>query len=184
LSLTPAMEALYEGDVGKAEELFPTDPTIFEAAAFGRSDRLTELLAAQPTAVHGRASDDFTPLHLAAFFGHVDAVEVLLEAGADLEAEATNTFVRQVRPLHSAVASRNLECCRMLIAAGADVNVKQGDGFTPLMEAAQVGDAMLVRLLLDAGADVAARRADGTTAEVLARNGGHEEVLRLLFPND
>jgi ankyrin repeat protein len=179
-AITPAMQALYLGDVEKGEKLLSPEPSTFEAAAFGRSERLSEILAAQPMEVQARAADDFTPLHLAAFFGQLDSVRVLVEAGADLEAEATNTFVRQVRPLHSAVAGRSVECCRLLIAAGADVNATQGDGFTPLMEAAQVGDAVLAKLLLDFGADIKAHKADGTTAEVLARDGGHEEVLDLL----
>jgi ankyrin repeat protein len=178
--VSPAMQALYRGERHQGEALLPPEPDIFEAAGFVLTDRLREILSTEPSAVHARAPDDFTPLHLAAFFGHPDGVRVLLEAGADTEAETTNSFVRAVRPLHSAAANRDVECCRLLLDAGADVNAMQADGFTPLMEAAQAGDLTLARLLLDAGADPKTRSADGTTAETLARDGGHQHVLDLL----
>ena len=178
-ALSPALEALYH-DKEKAEELLSEEPDVFEAAAFGRTKRLEQILASDPDAARARASDDFTPLHLAAFFGHTDAIRALIDAGADVSAEATNSFVESVQPLHSAAANRDRDCSRLLLDAGADVNARQADGFTPLMEAAQVGDAELAKMYLDAGADPSIRRDDGTTSESLARDGGHDAVLELL----
>lgn len=179
-ALSPALEALYHGDNEKAEELLSDEPDLFEAAAFGRTKRLQEILASDAAAAMARASDDFTALHLAAFFGHADAVKTLLDAGADVSAEATNSFAKRVQPLHSAASSRDSDCSRLLLDAGADVNARQGDGFTPLMEATQVGDVELTKMYLDAGADASIRRDDGTTSESLARDGGHDAVLELL----
>jgi ankyrin repeat protein len=178
--LSPAMEALYRGDKETAEELLSSEPDVFEAAAFGRTERLKEILAANRDAVQARAVDDFTALHLAAFFGHAEAVETLIAACADVAAEATNAFVARVQPLHSAAANRDRACSRLLLNAGADVNAQQGEGFTPLMEAAQVGDVALAQMYLDAGADRSIRRDDGMTAESIAREHGHEEVIKLL----
>src|SRR5207247_7722165 len=136
--------------------------------------------AADGGAAQARASDDFTALHLAAFFGHPGSVKALIDAGADVNAAATNSFVERVQPLHSAAANRDPDCSRLLLDAGADVNAQQGDGFTPLMEAAQVGDVELARMYLDAGADRGISRADGTTPASLARDGRHDAVLELL----
>jgi hypothetical protein len=49
--MSEALQALYEGDVAGARGLLPPDSdlTIFEAAAFGRVDRLREILAAEPS---------------------------------------------------------------------------------------------------------------------------------------
>jgi uncharacterized protein len=179
-ALSPAMEALYHGDTDKAQQLLSDEPDLFEAAAFGKTDRLKQILAGDPALVNARASDDFTALHLAAFFGHAAAVKALIKAGADVNAEASNSFVKRVQPLHSAAANRDHECSRLLLYAGADVNAEQGDGFTPLMEAAQVGDVELARTYLDAGADPSITRDDDTNAESLARDGGHDAVLDLL----
>jgi uncharacterized protein len=177
---SPAMEALYHDDHSKAQQLLSDEPDLFEAAAFGKTDRLKQILVGDPASVNARASDDFTALHLAAFFGHADAVKALIEAGADVKAEASNSFVERVQPLHSAAANRDQECSRLLLDAGADVNAQQGDGFTALMEAVQVGDLELARMYLDSGADASTTRDDGTNAEALARDGGHDAVLGLL----
>jgi ankyrin repeat protein len=151
--VTPALDALYRGEEAEGKRLLSSDPDVFEAAAFGLVLRLRELVGGAPELARSRAPDDFTPLHLAAFFGRPEAVAVLLDAGADVEAEATNSFLTRVRPLHSAAAGGHLECCRLLVAAGADVNAEQGGGGTPLAAARQNGDDALVALLVEAGAD-------------------------------
>jgi uncharacterized protein len=178
--ISPAMNALYHGGTEKGEQLLSDQPSVFEAAAFGRADDLRRIVAADPEAAQSRAPDDFTALHLAAFFGHAEAVKILLEFGASVNAEASNTFVSRVQPLHSAAANRDPACCRLLIEAGADVNAQQADGFTPLMEAAQEGDVELAKMFLDAGADPSIARDDGTDAMSLAETGRHQAIINLL----
>jgi ankyrin repeat protein len=176
------MQALYDGDRERAELLLAEDCDVFEAAAFGRVARLREAVIRDRAAANARAPDDFTPLHLAAFFGHPEATHLLLDAGAAVGAEATNSFLVRVAPLHSAVAGGDRESCQLLLEAGADVNAAQGDGFTPLMAAVQSGDVELVKILLAAGADTSVAGADGTTAASLAQKSGHEDVAALLEP--
>ena len=55
----------------------------------------------------GFAYDGWTPLHLAAFFGHLDAAARLLEAGASLAAVSRNSLTNT--PLHAAVAGGRVE---------------------------------------------------------------------------
>lgn len=178
--LSPALDALYHGDDANAAALLPTEPDVFEAAAFGRVERLKQLVADEPALVRARAADDFTPLHLAVFFGRAQAAKVLIAADADVTAASSNSFVERVQPLHSAAAGRDLESSRLLLDAGADVNAQQGGGFTPLMQAAQVGDLELTEAFLRAGANPSASRPDGTDAIALARAGGHVEIVERL----
>jgi ankyrin repeat protein len=56
---------------------------IFDAASVGRSGRVAEWLDQDPALLEARSSDGFSPLGLAAFFGHVETVKLLLARGAD-----------------------------------------------------------------------------------------------------
>ncbi len=159
--LSPALHALYRGETAEAKSLLPDEPNIFEAAAFGREERLEELLESDPGLARTFSGDGFTALHLAAFFGHAEAVLLLLDGGADPNAVATSAQIGPVQPLHSAAATGRLECVRLLLAHGADVNARQGGGCTALHAAAASGDTELARLLLAAGADATARADDG-----------------------
>ena len=95
----------------------------FEAAAVGDVTRMWELLKHYPELVTSYSHDGFTALHLAAFFGHADAVELLLENHADIHAAAKNqTFAPRATALHSAVAHGDAHIVALLLNAGADAN--------------------------------------------------------------
>ncbi len=159
--LSPAMHALYRGETAEAKSLLPDKPNVFEAAAFGREERLGELLEGDPGLARAFSGDGFTALHLAAFFGHAQAVRQILDAGADPNAVGTSEQIGPVQPLHSAAATGRLECARLLLEHGAEANARQGGGFTALHAAAASSDAELARLLLAAGADATAKTDDG-----------------------
>ena len=59
----------------------------FAAAALGDTDTLIEILDKDPNQARATNGYDTTPLHLAAWNGHVDATKLLIEKGADLNAE-------------------------------------------------------------------------------------------------
>src|SRR5215475_4326587 len=58
--------------------------TLHEACAAGEVERVERLVAEEPAAVNAYSADGWTPLHLAAFFGHAKIVELLLEERADV----------------------------------------------------------------------------------------------------
>jgi ankyrin repeat protein len=151
--LLPAMHALYTGDKEKAARLLPADEelTAAEAAAFGRIDRLRALLDEDAEHVNEPSPDGFTPLHLALFGGSEEAVRLLVEGGADLEALSTASFA-QVRPLGTAAFVRSVPLATVLLDAGADPNGAGEGGSTPLDAAVQNGDRELIDLLTARGA--------------------------------
>lgn len=178
--LSAVTQARYHGEGDIVDALLAAQPEldVFEASAVGRIERVRELLATDPALASAFSPDGFTPLHLAAFFGHPDIARLLVERGADTNAVARNPM--RVMPLHSAAAARQLEIAELLVDHGADVNASQERGFTPLHEAAQNGDVELARLLLERGADREPAAEDGRRAADFAAAGGHEEVLALL----
>ena len=176
----PALLALYAGDPDLAEELLPPDEDLdaAEAAGFGRLDRLVALLDEDPAAANAWSRDGFSPLSLAIFGGRADAVRLLLDRGADVEALSHHATI-QVRPLQTAAFVRDAELGRMLLEAGADPNSQAEGGFTALHSAAQNGDLAFARLLLDHGADPSIEVSEKRAAD-FAEEAGAGEVVELL----
>src|SRR5206468_9786669 len=131
-----------------------------------RADRVAALFEADPGLIGAWSSDGFTPLHLAAFFGYPDVVQVLLKRGAEVNPVARNPM--KVQPLHSAAAGGHGEVAKLLVAAGADVNARQEKGWMPLHSAANNGDLETIGLLLSHGADPAAQNDECKSAIGLA----------------
>ena len=84
-------------------------------------------------------------IHIAAEFGHLEAVRQHLAAGADVNAKDDDGQT----PFYIAAQSGNREVAELLIAKGADVNAKAKSGWTPLHEAAIFGRKEAVELLIE-----------------------------------
>ena len=151
---------------------------VFESAAFGDLDRLSEVLGAEPELADAVSGDGFTPLHLAAFFGQTDAARLLLARGAACDPPGTGWMTGT--PLHAAAAGSHAEIVRMLLAAGAAPDSRQRHGYTPLLSAAANGDVASIEALLAAGADPSAENDDGRNALQLAEEGGDLVALDVL----
>lgn len=178
--LPVVLAARYRNQLGMVEALLAAGPEldVLVASAVGRTDRLAEILDDDPAAAGAVAGDGFRPLQLASFFGQPDAVRLLLERGAPVDAVSANDA--GLRALHSAVAARHPEIVALLLEAGADPGPRQQGGFTPLMAAALHGDEAIVAALLAAGADVTARSDDGRDAAAMAEEGGHPDLAARL----
>jgi ankyrin repeat protein len=154
--MSELLQAVYRGDQAKVDELLAQEPEldIFEASAVGDTDRVRELVEADPQAANAWAEDGFQPLGLAVFFGHPETARALLDGGAEVNSASRNDF--KVMPLHSACAvkdpQRRYELAELLLERGADPNARQQDDFTPLMEADQQNDKRLRDLLAQHGA--------------------------------
>jgi ankyrin repeat protein len=166
------MRARYQMDRGlvAAVRAHVAEVDVFESAAFGDLDRLSELLATEPDLVNATSGDGFTPLHLAAFFGQTDAVRLLLARGAEPDVRGQGWMTGTA--LSAAAAGGHTAIVLLLLEVGVDPNVQQAQGFTPLHAAAQNADLEAVRALLDAGADPAIVTEEGVTAAELAEQAG------------
>ncbi|XP_034742534.1 ankyrin repeat and SOCS box protein 9-like [Etheostoma cragini] len=91
---------------------------------------------------------DWSPIHNAAFNGHVLALQKLIDQGACVNLNTLN----QVSPLHGACLQGHMACAKLLVENGANVNSSTVDGQTPLSEACSRGHVTCVSLLLQKGA--------------------------------
>lgn len=150
--------------------------SIFEACAAGEVERAERLV--DRSAVNGYSADGWTPLHLAAFFGHTKIAELLLAHEADVTARSRNANGNT--PLHAALAGNHKFVTGLLIGGGADVNAPDAQGWRPLHLAAASNNLDAMKTLIAQGADVWAANGEGKTALSLAQEKNHKEAAALL----
>lgn len=92
-----------------------------------------------------------TPLMTCARTGNVDAVKILVEYGASVNAKEPN---QGQTALMWAAAERHTDVVKALVEAHADLKAASRQGFTAIHFAARLGDLETVKLLLGAGVDV------------------------------
>ena len=163
-----------------AEYLLGQGPALdlFLASAVGETATVLKTIDADPSLLETHSSDGWTPLHLAAFFGHSELAQALIDRGATIDSRSTNAM--RNTPLHAATAGRKLEVIHLLLHGGANVNATQEGGWTALHAAAQNGDREMFELLLAHGADLQARAENQQTALDLALVRGHGEIATLI----
>lgn len=121
-----------------------------------------------------------TPLYWSLFNCKVEAAELLLKKGANVNlADSYGSS-----PLHLAVRCKKvkLSLIEQLIQKGADVHYKNtADGLTSLHYASSSGSVDVAKLLIDKGADVNAVDNKGTTPLILAVKKNSLAMVRLLL---
>jgi ankyrin repeat protein len=149
-------------------------------------------------------------LWIAAVFGLIGVIRLLIEQGNDINAKTTSGETAlhgaaksgheavvllllekgadiEARAqygrtaLHSAAESGHETVVRLLLKKGIDIKVKDRYGGTALHDAAECGHASVVRLLLEKKADIGVRTQYGGTVLRRAAGGGHETLVRLLL---
>ncbi|KAK8826635.1 hypothetical protein WA538_006094 [Blastocystis sp. DL] len=93
-----------------------------------------------------------TPLHLACYFGSLEAARLLIEYGANVNALAQDN----VRPLGFAVMKNHMDIVRLLLSNGAASGINaqfQKNDVSCLHIAAKNGSKEMVQLLLDNGSN-------------------------------
>ncbi|MDT4330175.1 ankyrin repeat domain-containing protein [Methylomonas sp. MED-D] len=130
-------------------------------------------------AVNTINADGYPPLILAAYHGHLPAVQALHAAGADACAEDT----KGNDALMGVAFKGDSETARWLVeSAGCNVNHRNRLGQTALMLTALFDRETIAELLLRHGADPELRDALGNSAASLARSQGQDRFVAKLRP--
>jgi ankyrin repeat protein len=118
-----------------------------------------------------------TPLCLAVIEGQEEDVQLLLEYGANVDAQD-----KDGKPvLHFAVERGHEKVVKLLLEHGAKVDAQDKGGKTVLHSAGERGHEKVVMLLLEHGATVDNQDKDGKTVLHSAGESGHEKVVILLL---
>lgn len=150
----------------------------FEACVAGQTAVVMNAIGENNSLLESHNTDGWTPLHLAAFFGHPELAQALLDKNAPVDARSTNAMKNT--PLHAAAAGGKTNLVQILLRNGADVNARQEGGWTALHASAQNGNRPMVEALIANGADAQARAANNQTPLDLALLKGHGEIVALL----
>jgi len=183
---TALIIAVNSGHEALADLLFDAgvEPGLHEAAAIGDSDRVRAALDRDPEGLDTYSPEGFTPLALAAHFGHLEVMRLLIDRGAEVNRVATHRLA--VTPLHAALFGRQVDAALLLIERGADVALARGGsgwkraGWTPLHYAAGMGFSTLVQPLLDRGADPSRADEEGKTPLDVAIDANHSGIVDVL----
>jgi hypothetical protein len=149
---------------------------IVSAAKSGRTEAVRSMLEEDPKQASATDAAGYTPLHWAAIRGQWQAIELLIGAGAPVNAIGADGGT----PLHWACHHDCPEIVEQLLDRGADLTIHNRWGRTPLHVAARRNCKGVASLLLERDADPNAVTAEGWTPLHVASMSGNPEMASLL----
>jgi len=127
--------------------------------------------------VDARDEYQFTPLHWACRYGHMEKAMALIDMGADIDARD----MKKHTPLHWACIDGHVEVAAALMDRGADIHAKDEYKMTPLHLACKYSHIKVAAALMDRGADIDTRDMKKHTPLHWACIHGHVEVAAALM---
>ena len=160
--------------------LDPPTSALLPICIFGFEHIMEELCKAGKLDANQQNSKGYSLLALAARGGNATIAKLLLENGAEVNAQLGG---RHGSVLAAAASAGSEATVRLLLENGADVNAQLGGDYgSALAAAAREGEKATVRLLLENGADVNAQLGgDYGSALAAAAWKGSEATVRLLL---
>ena len=177
-ALAPAAADQSSSSTPSSRSVSPS-PTTVAATTTTAGARPPSPSPSPPSALMSAAASGCTPIYVAAFNGHADAVACLASHGADLDAPNARDGLR---PAYVAAVTGRTNVIAVLAQHGADLNAptKDEDGDTPMHIAAFNGHLETVQMLAASGADRTALDSRGETPRDVAQAEGQGAVVRWL----
>jgi ankyrin repeat protein len=185
--ITPLIKAAWEGDADIVKVLLAagakvnaqasdTGETALLNAVSNKFTPVVKILLDAGADVSVKNRFNFNALNTAVAANDQDLAALLLDHGANLEAESST-----LTPLMFAASAGNVDMIRFLVKRGAKVNhASKESGQTALISAIIGGKADAVQALVDLKADVNARLKGGDSPLKLAMKGDQDDVVKIL----
>ncbi|MFN7015695.1 MAG: ankyrin repeat domain-containing protein [Fimbriimonadales bacterium] len=156
---------------------------LLQAVESGDIEQVKRVLA-RGAVVNARTKSGLTALSIAVIRGYDEIALLLIERGASLDAR-DKSGDRENRhpgnsPVHYAAIYGRTRVLQAMLARGVSPNLRDRNGRTLLMMAAENGHRDTVKLLLERGADPNAQSALGDTVLDAAQRSGDPEILRMI----
>ncbi|PAA50284.1 hypothetical protein BOX15_Mlig014167g1 [Macrostomum lignano] len=168
------VKAAANGDLSRLQELLGAGRSSASSSPQRQQQRA---VSAAPTADANAIYAGHTALQAASQNGHIAAARLLIDRGANLQAEDRDGD----QAVHHAAFGDQAELVRLLHRRGADINARNRRRQTPLHIAVNKGHAGVVLALLACGALPSLQDADGDTPLHDAVSKRREDVLALLL---
>lgn len=151
-------------------------PSPHDVIGRGDIDRLRTMLQENPALVSDTNELGKQPLQYAVSFGHVDAMEALVAAGADVNAEDKTGMTA----LHAAAVTGRREEARWLLDHGADLHIRDKFGNMPSHTAAIHNQGGVIEVLFKHGDPLTEKNNAGMTPLDLAKKHRNEKSARFI----
>jgi ankyrin repeat protein len=163
----------------KASSSDGATPLHSAAISIKNNIQLLELLLSKGADVNsGRGTKIGTPLILAAKYGDVDVARILVNNGADINAQDASGN----SALHIASQFGRLDFVNYLLIKNPDVNLVNSDNNSPLHVAAMNGRRVVAEQLVYHGANLIGKNSAGKIPLDCAKNSGKDTIVALLEP--
>ena len=131
-----------------------------------------------PAAICKSREMSFSPLHIAAEFGHLSLCEFILKVTKDKNPGLKNGDIEGWTPLHEAAQGGHLLISYMIMNEIKDKSPKDVNGCTPLHAVASGGhlETFKMIMIMNKVADINPRDNDGTTPLHFAAQHGHKDL--------
>ena len=176
----PAYKSWHE-TIGRKYNLYdllsPSSSTLLAASAFGFNKILSDWWETAVFDVETRNKENISLLQIAADNGHLSIIMILLNKGADVNAQGGGYG----NALQAASFNGHEKIVQFLLNKGADVNAQGGEFGNALQAASWNDHEEVVQLLLNKGADVNAQGGEFGNALQAASWNDHEKVVQLLL---
>ena len=177
-------------EVAKKRKEYLQDPqirAIYMGSILQRYAHLGDLKMVQASVTTGGVDPDWTckevswqlALALAAEHDHVDVVNFLIAAGADVNKRGNPLGVTAA---YQAAGFNSVRSLQSLADAGADMNLgSSSNGSTPLLIATEANSIAAVKVLVAAGAELNRTNDNGSSPLLLAAELGLVEIVEILL---
>ena len=118
-----------------------------------------------------------TPLHAACYYGHIQAVKLLINSSVDID----NTEGLYGTPLHIATEENHPELVKVLVEHKALLDLRSESGQTSVFMASANGSDDMIRCFLDNHADISIAEVGGWTPLHIAAINGYLSTVKMLL---